>query len=519
MKRFWTTTAVIGLLAAPAGAFAQSGAPSGRLWLVASKSLRGAQKDERPARKSARASKAKAVKAIKTETPEPIKVKPGETLIAISRKTGVPVSELAKLNKLKAPYHVRIGSSIKLPPKPYYAVKSGDTLYSLARRFGVDAHDLAGENDMQLSDTLRSNQRLYLPGGAEDSEAVKPEPKPERKPEPRPEPKPARPAPAVEPEPYARPQPYTPPAYTPAAPRTPPPAPYTAAPTPYSAAPVAAPPITSAPVEVGAAPKATSAPIPAPEDEARAPAPEAAPPPPPISETQPLQDLRPPSHSRGGLFGLFGRNRERDRQEQLAAVPPPAPKPAAKPAQQSAFETAPERTAAPVQKPAPLTAARPAAPTASTGRLQIIPTSPPPAQSDVVTAGRGKFLWPAAGQVISGFGPKSDGQRNDGVNILAASGDPVRSAAAGEVVYAGNQVPSFGNLVLIKHPGGWVTAYAHLSNIEVKNRDQVSQGQQIGEVGQTGSVDRPQLHFEIRYAPTPRDKATPVDPTTLLPGR
>jgi len=501
MKRFWTTTAAIGLLAAPAGAFAQSsgqfGDGSARLWRVASKSVRGARS------------------AIRTETPEPITVKPGDTLIAISHKTGIPVSDLAKVNKLKPPYNIRIGSKIELPGKSYYLVQSGDTLYSLGRRFGVNANDLAGANSMQLSDTLRANQRLYLPDGSTDSEAARPEPKPEPKPERKP---PARPA--AEPEPYVRP---SPPSYTPA-PRTPPPEPYAAAPTPYSPAPVAAPPITSAPVEIGRAPQATSAPISAPEDEAPVPAPEAPPPPPAaISETQPLQELRPPSHSRGGLFGLFGRNRERDRQEQVAAIPPPtsAPEPAAKPAQQSAFETTPERAPTQYQRPAPTPppAARPAAPVASSAPPQIIPTSPPPTQSDVVTAGRGRFLWPAAGQVISGFGPKSDGQRNDGVNILASSGDPVRSAASGEVVYAGNQVPSFGNLVLIKHPGGWVTAYAHLANIEVKNRDQVSSGQQIGEVGQTGAVDRPQLHFEIRYAPTPRDKATPVDPMTLLPAR
>jgi murein DD-endopeptidase MepM/ murein hydrolase activator NlpD len=80
-------------------------------------------------------------------------------------------------------------------------------------------------------------------------------------------------------------------------------------------------------------------------------------------------------------------------------------------------------------------------------------------------------------------------------------------------------VPSFGNLVLIKHPGGWVTAYAHMGRILVKNRDAVVQGQEIGVVGQTGQVDRPQLHFEIRYAPSPKDKAAPVDPALVLPQR
>jgi murein DD-endopeptidase MepM/ murein hydrolase activator NlpD len=98
-----------------------------------------------------------------------------------------------------------------------------------------------------------------------------------------------------------------------------------------------------------------------------------------------------------------------------------------------------------------------------------------------------------------------------------AAGTPVRAAAAGEVVYAGNQVPGFGNLVLVKHADGWVTAYAHLSTTEVKMRQQVVQGATLGAVGQTGGVPEPQLHFEVRYAPTPKDKARPVDPGLVLP--
>jgi murein DD-endopeptidase MepM/ murein hydrolase activator NlpD len=143
--------------------------------------------------------------------------------------------------------------------------------------------------------------------------------------------------------------------------------------------------------------------------------------------------------------------------------------------------------------------------------------TPTVSDQEVAAAGRGKFLWPVRGAVISAYGPKGPGQRNDGLNIAAKSGDQVKAAAAGEVVFAG-ELPGFGNLVLLKHPGGWVTAYAHLSKVGVKMRDQVGQGQTVGEVGQSGgTVDRPQLHFEIRYAPTPRDKARPIDPTILLP--
>jgi murein DD-endopeptidase MepM/ murein hydrolase activator NlpD len=120
------------------------------------------------------------------------------------------------------------------------------------------------------------------------------------------------------------------------------------------------------------------------------------------------------------------------------------------------------------------------------------------------------------GDVLSGFGPKPGGQRNDGVDIAAPEHSAVHAAASGDVVYAGDQIPGFGNLVLIKHEGGWVTAYAHLSMSEVKIREHVSQGAEIGQVGLSGGVDQPQLHFEIRYAPSPRDKARPIDPSLVL---
>jgi murein DD-endopeptidase MepM/ murein hydrolase activator NlpD len=155
-------------------------------------------------------------------------------------------------------------------------------------------------------------------------------------------------------------------------------------------------------------------------------------------------------------------------------------------------------------------------PPPSSGR-PLIESSAPPTEAEITAAGRGRFVWPLQGDTISDFGPKGTGQRNDGVNIRAAAGSPVRAAAAGEVVYAGNQVPGFGNLVLVKHADGWVTAYAHLSSTEVKMRQQVAQGAVLGAVGQTGGVTEPQLHFEVRYAPTPKDKARPVDPGLVLP--
>jgi murein DD-endopeptidase MepM/ murein hydrolase activator NlpD len=138
-------------------------------------------------------------------------------------------------------------------------------------------------------------------------------------------------------------------------------------------------------------------------------------------------------------------------------------------------------------------------------------------ETEIAALGRGKFIWPVRGEILSRFGPKGPGQRNDGVNIAAAPGETVRAAAGGVVVYAGNSIPAFGNLVLIKHPGGWATLYGNLGKIKVNNNAAVSQGQEVGVAGLSGAVDRSQVHFEIRYAEDPHDKAKPYDPATLLP--
>ena len=108
------------------------------------------------------------------------------------------------------------------------------------------------------------------------------------------------------------------------------------------------------------------------------------------------------------------------------------------------------------------------------------------------------FIWPVRGKILSEFGPKSDGRRNDGVNIAAPAGAPVRAAGDGEVVYRGSEIEGYGNLLLVKHDDGWVTAYAHNESMLVKKGQYVQQGEVIAKVGKSGSVDRPQLHFEMR---------------------
>ena len=120
------------------------------------------------------------------------------------------------------------------------------------------------------------------------------------------------------------------------------------------------------------------------------------------------------------------------------------------------------------------------------------------------------FAWPVRGAIISEYGVGELGRRNDGINIAAPAGTPVRAAADGEVVYRGSELDGFGNLLLVKHTDGFVTAYAHNDAMLVKKGDVVRKGQVIAKVGQTGSVTTPQLHFEIRQ------KLKSVDPLALL---
>lgn len=116
----------------------------------------------------------------------------------------------------------------------------------------------------------------------------------------------------------------------------------------------------------------------------------------------------------------------------------------------------------------------------------------------VQPASRAGYVWPVRGQIVSSYGAKEGGLFNDGVNISAPKGAPVRAAAAGRVIYVGDSLSSYGNLVLIRHSGDIVTAYAHLNTVDIRRDMQVDRGDIIGTVGSTGSVANPQLHFEVR---------------------
>ena len=157
------------------------------------------------------------------------------------------------------------------------------------------------------------------------------------------------------------------------------------------------------------------------------------------------------------------------------------------------------------------------------------PISPPPPSREVPespdsgnaaaapAAGSGAFLWPVRGHILASYGSKSDGTHNDGINIAAPRGTAVQAIDAGVVAYTGNELRGYGNLVLIKHANGWISAYAHCDAILVKRGEKVGRSQVIARVGSTGNVSEPQLHFELRrgqHAVDPRE-FLPPSPTAM----
>jgi murein DD-endopeptidase MepM/ murein hydrolase activator NlpD len=169
----------------------------------------------------------------------------------------------------------------------------------------------------------------------------------------------------------------------------------------------------------------------------------------------------------------------------------------AQPSRRAKASDEPAPAAASAPEPEPPKATQAAAP-----RPKEVP-SPPPRSS-------GRFQWPVTGKILSGFGPQDGGLHNDGINIAAPRGTPIRAAENGVVAYVGNELKGFGNLLLIKHADNWITAYAHTEEILVAHGETVSRGDIVARVGSSGNVADPQLHFEIRK----RSKAK--DPQRLL---
>lgn len=459
-------------------------------------------------------------------------VKKGDNLGAIAGRMGVDIDDLAKANGLKKPYRLQPGQVLKNPkaaPKARapekapakaasgggetYTVQRGDTLFSIAQRLGTTVAALQAENGMGRGTSISAGQKLRAPGSGAAPEQAESAEEAAAPPERRSASPPRREA---EPAP-------TPPPAAGAAGRV------ISIETPGRAYKVkkgdtlerVAGRLDSDVAELARINKLKKP-----------------------YRIHPGQTIRGPGGSakayvavRGdtlaGIAGRFGVTAEK-----LRAANGLRRGAAVKPGQRLRLpagyrdggatrtpEPQPPYAPPPVSPtPAPARSAQPGAPIPSSPQpyrpsvVQGAPVaSPAPSDAQITELGRGRFIWPLRGDVLSTFGAKGTSQRNDGVNIRAEAGAPVHAAAAGDVVYAGDQVPGFGNLVLIKHADGWVTAYGHLGRVNVRMQEHVEQGQEIGEAGSTGGVSEPQLHFEVRFAPTPQERARPIDPALVLP--
>lgn len=196
----------------------------------------------------------------------------------------------------------------------------------------------------------------------------------------------------------------------------------------------------------------------------------------------------------------------------LPEAPAAAAEPAA-PAMPAATAAAPSSSVQPTvinpanaaDKAVPLPPSSEAATSAKGDKVAL---APPPAKS--AGGDTSKLRWPAQGKIIAGFGGRPDGTHNDGINLSVPLGTDVHAAESGVVAYAGSELKGYGNLVLVRHDNGWVTAYAHNEELLVKRGDKVTRGQVIAKAGKTGTVDQPQVHFELRQG------SKPVDPTPFM---
>lgn len=228
--------------------------------------------------------------------------------------------------------------------------------------------------------------------------------------------------------------------------------------------------------------------------------------------TQPTQLGAPPKVL--GTLSMKGTNGQPDMETADAAPAAPVPGPRIRLA--SPADTAATGNQYAANAPGAGTQAMPTIPVAPQASdapaAQNASINPADAVADAPSADGKQFRWPVRGRIISGFGTKPNGEKNDGINLAVPEGTSVKAIEAGTVIYAGNELAGYGNLVLVRHAGGWVSAYAHNKDLMVKRGDTVQRGQTIAHAGMTGSVTSPQVHFELRQG------AKPVNPLDYLAG-
>ncbi|MGE0718193.1 MAG: peptidoglycan DD-metalloendopeptidase family protein [Alphaproteobacteria bacterium] len=354
-----------------------------------------------------------------------VTVAAGETLYAISRRTGVPVRALIDANQLRAPYRLLTGQRLTVPATRYHEVQPGETLYSVSRRYGVAMSQLVRENSLTEPFVVRSGERLKIPSA------------------------------------------------------------------------------TAAPAETAVASLPAPQPSPPPAGAAAAPT---LPPRPGVLGTLPAPEAPSPTPSRPGVLGTLPVP-ETPAPPERPALPPERPD---RPAPPPAAATPPAAVIPPVPPPPPAVAMAPPPVPVPPASPPPPPARPPAAEAPPPRDARG-FTWPVRGPVLTRFGPTGRGLHNDGINIAAPRGTTVVATDAGVVAYAGNELRGFGNLLLIKHADGWVSAYAHNDTLLVKRGERVRRGQPVARVGQTGNVGEPQLHFELRRGTRAVDPADHLD--------
>ncbi|MDR3436000.1 peptidoglycan DD-metalloendopeptidase family protein [Telmatospirillum sp.] len=378
-------------------------------------------------------------------------VQRGDTIYSVARQLNMSVRALIDANNLQPPFQLTLGQVLVMPGSAGgYVVTKDDTLLGIARKTGVSFSTLVRLNNLSAPYVVKVGQHLKLPATSGDAAVASANPPPQES---------------------SRPVAVSPP---------------TALPAPGAATPAPA---------ASERPASGYSSVSERENKPQAVIP---PPPPPAAAAQSQQAQQQQASQQAAAPQ---QQASQPSQPSFQASPPPPPP--APPAAASSTTSASSAAAA---------AADDAEPPAAEQRVAAAPAAPPAPVSPPPSSGKG-YVWPARGTLLAEFGTTGKGQHNDGINIAVARGTPVVAAQDGVVAYAGNELRGFGNLLLIKHADGWMTAYAHNDTLLVKRGDTVRRGQQIAKAGDSGGVAQPQLHFEVRHG------TRAVDPMTFLGGK
>ncbi len=417
----------------------------------------------------------------------------GDTIDSVARQYGVPVDVLIQANNLASPYQLQAGQQLVIPVSGSYVVQSGDSLYRIALKHNTTVAAIAQINNIAPPYRIKVGQHLTLPGTAVAQNGLSGTTIGDTMP-------PLTPAPPLPPAGSS----------VVTTENLAPPSGVSAAPAPASSA-------TPGSTVSGTAPGSavvTSSTLPT-----LAPVNPAAPPSTSVTSTT-VTTAQTGTMASGFTGGSPVKPVAPGVAGAIPIIPPVSNKGAVGSGTSSSGSNSSETVGQSVtnlSSTSQVTSGSAAASgqTASGAASGQTASAQPSATSAATTVqpathGTGKFLWPVNGKIISPFGPKDGGLHNDGINIAAPLGTPVHAADSGVVVYAGNELRGFGNLLLVRHADGWVSAYAHCDALLVKRGDNVKRGQVIARVGQSGNVNAPQLHFELRKG------AEAVDPLAQL---